>query len=321
MRVLTAVLTMFFSCFAMVGQAHAAFPDRQITLIVPLVPGGTADVLGRLVAQRLSEKYGQSVVVENRSGAGGNIGAAMVARSAPDGYTLLLGTMGIHASYGIYSNLKYDPSKELTTIAVLAELPNALIANPSFPAKTVKEVIALANDKSRQVFYGSAGHGSSTHMSAELFKHLSKAPVEHIPYKGSAAALADLVGGRLNIMFENLPTALPLIRNGDVRAIAVTSGDRAASLPDVPTIREQGLSDYVFTAWMTLAAPSGTPRAVLEKLNKDVAEVMKSDALRSRLKDLGMTPVVENLDATAAYIAAEKKKFDEVIAAANLKVD
>jgi len=299
------------------------YPSRPITLIVPLAPGGTADVIGRLLAQKLGDKYGQTVVVENRPGVGGNIGAEAVSRAKPDGYTLLFGTIGIHSTFQIYPKLTYSPPKDLKPIVILAETPNVLVVPYGEKLASTREVIEKSKADPDQLFFGSAGFGSSTHMAGELFKYQAKAPLSHVPYKGSGPALTDLVGGRLQMMFENLPTALPLIKSGQLRALAVTGAERTPSLPDVPTIAEDGLEGYAFTAWFTVAAPAGTPDDVAKKLNADIREVMQSAALAPRMAELGVTPVPENRDvaATKAFIDGETKKFSTVIKEAGLKAD
>jgi len=313
------------ACAAMLSfaaaSAHAdTYPSKPIRLVVPLAPGGSADVLGRLIAQKLSEKYGQSVIVENRPGVGGNIGAENVARAEPDGYSLLFGTIGIHSTYKIYPNLKYDPAKDLKPVVVLAELPNVLVVPKDSELANTKAVIAASKAHPNTLFFGSAGFGSSTHMAGELFKYQSHADISHIPYKGSGPALTDLVGGRLQLMFENLPTALPLIKSGQLRALAVTSATRAPSLPDVPTIAQDGLPGYAFTAWFTIAAPANTPDAIVDKLNHDIREIMLSKDMAPKLADLGVTPVPGDRDvkATATYIAGQTSTFSQMIQTAHL---
>ncbi|OWT80651.1 MULTISPECIES: tripartite tricarboxylate transporter substrate binding protein [unclassified Achromobacter] len=314
-----AAFAALLSCAA--PAAHAdTYPSKPIRLVVPLAPGGSADVLGRLVAQKLSEKYGQSVIVENRPGVGGDIGAENVARSEPDGYSLLFGTIGIHSTYKIYANLKYDPSKDLKPVVLLAELPNVLVVPKNSELANTKAVIAESKAHPNTLFFGSAGFGSSTHMAGELFKYQSHAEISHIPYKGSGPALTDLVGGRLQLMFENLPTALPLIKSGQLRALAVTSATRAPSLPDVPTIAQDGLPGYAFTAWFTIAAPAHTPDAIVDKLNHDIREIMLSKEMAPKLADLGVTPVPGDRDAkaTATFIAGETSTFSKMIETTHL---
>ncbi len=297
-----------------------AYPAKPIRLVVPFAAGGTADVLGRAIGQELSRAYGQPVVVENRGGAGGNLGAEAVAKSTPDGYTLLLGTIGIHAAYKIYPALGYDPARDLQPVNLLAELPNVLIVNPGFPVQSVKEFIAYATARPGQVFFGSAGNGSSTHMAGELFKQVAGVDLKHVPYKGSSVALTDLVAGQIQSMFENLPTAVPMIKAGKVRALGVTSRERSASLPEVPSIAESGLPGYAFTAWFTLAAPRGVPAAIVNKLNGDINTIMHSAVLAPRWAQLGVLPMSGSAANAEAYFAAETKKWTGVIESANLRI-
>jgi tripartite-type tricarboxylate transporter receptor subunit TctC len=296
-----------------------SYPAKPIRLIVPFAPGGTADVLGRILGQQLSQLYGQPVVVENKPGAAGNLGAEAVAKSSPDGYTLMVGTIGIHAAYKIYSHLNYDPSRDLQPVSLLAEFPNLLIVNPALPVHTLKEFMAAA--KQGELFFGSAGFGSSTHMAGELFKHVSGLNLKHVPYKGSGPALADLIGGQIQVMFENLPTALPMVKSGKARAIGVTSRTRNPSLPDVPSIAEAGLPAYDFTAWFTVAAPRGMPPEILNKLNADINNVMRSAALAPKWQELGVTPMGGTVNSAETFIAAETQKWNNVIASAHLRVD
>lgn len=322
MRKFAAVFCISIFTLATTPVLAQDYPSKSIRLVVPFSPGGSADVLGRLLAQKLNEKYGQPVVVENKPGVGGNIGAEYVSRSAPDGYTLLFGTIGIHSTFDIYPNLNYSPPKDLTPIVILAETPNILIASRKLKLEDTKEIIDASKDKSsnKSLFFGSAGFGSSTHIAGELFKYQSKTNISHVPYKGSGPALMDLVGGQLDIMFENFPTAMPLIQSGDVRAIAVTSANRVKSLLDVPTIAEDGLPGYAFTAWFAISAPAGTPADIVNKLNGDIRDIMNSQELEDRFAKMGVTPVPGDRSAAEAkvYIDDETKKFQNLIQAAKL---
>jgi tripartite-type tricarboxylate transporter receptor subunit TctC len=248
------------------AQGSAPWPSRPVRIIVPFAAGGTADVLGRIMAERLMQRWGQQVVVENRPGAGGNIGAEQVARAPGDGYTLLVGTIGIHAASAIYRNLNYRPTTDLAPVTVLAEMPNAIIVHPSVPARTLEELIALARRQPGGLTFGSAGSGSSTHLAGELFLLQTGTRMQHVPYRGSAAALNDLVAGNIQVMFENLPTVPPLAEANAVRALAVTSAEAVSALPGVPAAQAAGASGYVATAWMTLAAPASIPAPLLERI-------------------------------------------------------
>jgi tripartite-type tricarboxylate transporter receptor subunit TctC len=310
-----ALSTLSGSCYAQ------AYPTKPIRLVVPFAAGGSADVMGRAIATELSKAYNQSVIVENRGGAGGNLGAEAVAKSTPDGYTLLFGTIGIHAAYKIYPKLGYDPAKDLQAVNLLAELPNILIVHPGFAAQTLKEYMAIAGQQPGTIFFGSAGNGSSTHMAGELFKQVSKLDIKHVPYKGSSMALTDVVGGQIQSMFENLPTAVAMVRSGKVRALGVTSRERAPSLPNVPTLIEAGLPGYEFTAWFTIAAPRGVPAAIVGKLNADINTIMHSALLAPKWAEQGVTPMRGDPASAEAFFAAETKKWTAVIESQHLRVD
>jgi tripartite-type tricarboxylate transporter receptor subunit TctC len=317
MRLIAVILS--FSICALFGPSLAQ--ANQIRMIVPFAAGGTADVLGRIVAQQLAALTGNQVVVENRPGSGGNIGAETVAHGPSDGSVLLLGTIGIHAASKIYRTLPYDPAKDLQPVTILAEVPNVLIVHPSVPAKDVKEFLALAREKPGALNFGSAGNGSSTHMIAELFKLKAKADLTHIPYRGSAPALNDLVAGRIQVMFENLPTALPFIQSGDVRALGVTSAARSASLPSLPTIAEAGVPGYEATAWFTIAVASSVPPATVANLNSDIRKVLQEPEVIERFKTLGAVIVGNSVADAKAFFASETAKWNDVIETAQIKID
>jgi tripartite-type tricarboxylate transporter receptor subunit TctC len=290
-------------------------------MVVPFAAGGTADVLGRIVAQQLGTLTGNTVVVENRPGSGGNIGADVVAHGPDDGSVLLLGTIGIHAASKIYRSLPFDPDKELQPVTILAEVPNVLIVNPSVPAKDVKEFIALAKEKPGSLNFGSAGNGSSTHMIAELFKLKAGVNLTHVPYRGSAPALNDLIAGQIQVMLENLPTALPFIQAGSVRALGVTSATRSPSLPDVPTIAEAGVPGYEATAWFTIAVAGSVPPATVEKLNADIRKVLADPGVIERFKSLGAIIVGNSVADAKAYFVSETAKWNNVIETAHIQID
>ena len=315
---LIAVFLSFFGCALF--NASLAQAD-QTRMVVPFPAGGTADVLGRIVAQQLGVLNGGQVVVENRPGSGGIIGAETVARGPSDGSVLLLGTIGIHAASKIYRSLPYDPDRDLQPVTILAEVPNVLIVHPSVPAKDVQEFLALAGAKPGALNFGSAGNGSSTHMIAELFKLKAKVDLTHIPYRGSAPALNDLVAGQIQVMVENLPTALPFIQNGNVRALGVTSATRSASLPDVPTIAEAGVPGYEATAWFTIAVTSSVPPATVEKLNSDIRKILQQPETIERFKALGAVIVGNSVADARAFFVSETAKWNDVIEIAHIKVD
>ena len=302
-------------------SASAQGASSSIRLVVPFAAGGTADVLGRILAQQLTATTGRQVIVENRAGSGGNLGAEMVANGPGDGSVLLLGTIGIHAASAIYRTLPFSPSKDLQPIMIVAEVPNVLIVHRSLPAGSVKEFVTLAKQKPGEINFGSAGNGSSTHMIAELFKLKSGVHLTHIPYRGSGPALNDLIGGQIQAMFENLPTALPLIQAGTVKALGVTSAARSPSLPDLPTIAEAGVVGYDATAWFTVAAASSVPMPVVEKLNADLRAILANPEVVERFRGLGAVIVGGSVSQARAFFASETEKWNKVIEEARIKID
>ncbi|WP_454691741.1 Bug family tripartite tricarboxylate transporter substrate binding protein [Achromobacter aloeverae] len=288
-----------------------SYPSHQVRVVVPYTAGGSADLLGRIVAQKLSEKYKQAFVVENRPGAGGHIGADFVAKAAPDGYTLVVGTIPIHSAYKLYPKLGYDPARDLVAVSIIGEFPSLLIVNRDLPVKTVQDLVALS--KKHPLFYGSAGVGSATHLGAALFNQVAGTTMQHVPYRGSSAAATDLMAGQIQVMFENLPTAVPLAQTGRARAIAVTSKERSPSLPDVPTAAESGEPDYSFTAWYTIAAPAGTPPAITQQLSRDIDQIVHSDALKAKWAEMGVTPVGGTVADNTAYIARQTELWTRII--------
>jgi tripartite-type tricarboxylate transporter receptor subunit TctC len=318
MRLIAIAFSIFLTT---VCTPNSFAQPNQTRIIVPFAAGGTADVLGRIVAQQLGALNGSQVIVENRPGSGGNIGAEVVARGPVDGAVLLLGTIGIHAASKIYRTLPYDPDKDLQPVTILAEVPNVLIVHPSVPAKDVQEFIELARRDPGAINFGSAGNGSSTHMIAELFKLKAQVKLTHIPYRGSAPALNDLMSGQIQAMFENLPTALPFIENGNVRALGVTSATRSPSLPSLPTIGEAGVTGFEATAWFTLATASGVPPAIVEKLNADIRKILQQPDVVARFKGLGAVVVGNSVVDAKIFVVNETMKWNRVIEAAGIKID
>jgi len=305
--------------YSTAADAAGDYPDHPIKFVVPYTAGGSTDLLARIVAQDLSERYGQSVVVENKPGASGHIGAEAVARSKADGYTLLVGAMPIHSAFAIYEHLNYDPVGDLEPVTVLGEFPNILVVHPSVEASSVEEFLALARSQPAQLFYGTAGYGSATHMAAELFAQVAEVQLTHVPYRGSSAAMADLAGGQIQLMFENLPAAVPLVQDGRVRALGVTSRERSTSLPDTPAIAET-VPDYGFTAWYTIAAPKGTPPKIVEKLNADIDAILHSEKLAPRWQEIGVVPKGGSLEQVRGFIGAETEKWSALIEQTGLKM-
>jgi tripartite-type tricarboxylate transporter receptor subunit TctC len=322
MRILKLISAIFGAALIAIAsgaaRADEAYPARAIRIVVPYSAGGTADVLARLFAQHLGALYAQQVVVDNRPGAGGHIGADLVAKSPADGYTLVLGAIGTHAGYAIYKKLPYDPATDLQAVTVLAEVPNVVIVHPSLPVTTILELIAYAKAKPGAIDFGTAGNGTSTHMTAELFKMVAGVELTHVPYRGSAPALNDLIAGQIHAMFENIPTTPPHIRSGAVRALAVTSRVRSPVLPDVPTVAEAGLPAYDATAWFTIAAPAGLPKPVLAKLSADLMGLIATPAVDAQIRELGALPVGNTPQEAERFLAAEREKWTKVIVAAGI---
>ena len=307
--------------FVVLPAAAQQYPSKPIRLIVPFVAGGSADVLSRVLAQRWTQQYGQQVVVENRPGSGGHVGAEAAARAAPDGYTIVFGTIGIHAAYGIYSKLGYDPARDLQAVAMYADVPCVIIVHPSVPAKNVVEFIALAKKNPGYLNFGSAGSGSSTHMVGEWFKLVTGVSLTHVPYKGSAQAMQDLLGGQIESMFENLPTAIAQIKAGKVRALGMTSKMRSPSMPEVVTVAEAGVPGFEATAWFTIAAPAKVPADIIRKLNADMNAFLKAPEMQPRWVEMGVVPLGGSPADAEKFFVSEREKWNKVIKAAGIRGD
>ena len=294
--------------------ASAAYPDHAVTIIVPFTPGGATDILARIMAKELSGRFNQSFVVENRPGAGGNIGTAQVAKAAPDGYTLVMATVGTHAiNQSLYKSLGYDPVKDFAPISRVAMVPNVLVVPAAAPYRDVKQIIAAAKAKPGELTFASAGNGTSIHLSGELFKSMTGVDMRHIPFKGSAPAVTALLGEHVNMMFDNLPSSYPQIKSGKLRAIAVTSATRSTSLPDVPTIAESGLPGYEASSWFGLLAPAATPPAIVKTLDEAVIAVLKKPDVQAQLNEQGAVPHGESPDDFARFIRAETDKWAKTV--------
>jgi tripartite-type tricarboxylate transporter receptor subunit TctC len=314
---LTALFALSASC-----AWSQAYPTKPIRLVVPYPPGGTTDILAREVGQRLSTTLGQPVVIDNRPGAAGNIGTEHVAKSAPDGYTLLMCTVNTHAiNASLYAKLPYDHVKDFTPIILVAAVPNILEVTPSLPVNTVSDLIKLAKEKPGQINFASSGSGTSIHMSGELFKTMAGVDMTHVPYKGSAPAIADLMGGQVQVMFDNLPSSLQQIKAGKLRAIAVTSAQRAPALPDIPTIAESGLPGFEASSWFGVVAPAGTPPAIIARINADLDQWLRSSETREKLLAQGAAAAGGTPEQFAAHIRAETEKWAKVVKVSGAKVD
>ena len=310
--------------FALVtALAHAqTYPTKPIRLVVPFPPGGATDILARDVAQKLTEAWGQSVIVDNRPGAGGNIGSELVAKSAPDGYTLEMGTVGTHAiNASLYAKMPYDHVKDFTPVILVAGVPNVLVVNPAVPANSVAELVAYAKANPGKLNFASSGNGTSIHLSGELFKVMAGVQITHIPYKGSAQALQDLLAGQVQLMFDNLPPSLPQIKAGKLRALAVTSATRAPALPDVPTLAESGLPGFEASSWFGILAPAGTPAPIVAKLNAEVANWLATPEAKEKLLKQGANPAGGTPQDFAKHIAAETAKWAKVVKDSGAKID
>ncbi len=303
------------------AQAQDAYPSRPVKIVVPYAAGGPADLLARMVGEKLGPRLGQPVVIENKPGAGGHTGGELVARSAPDGYTLVLATIAHNGAVKLYKNLRYDPLTELQPVILLAESPSVLLVNQAVPARNVNELLAMARAKPGALSYGSAGNGSAMHMAAELFKHMTKIDYVHVPYRGGAPAMADLLGGQVQMLFESVGTAHQHLKTGKVRALAVTSTTRNPSLPDVPTVAEAGVAGYASVPWYTISAPRGVPPAIIDKLNAEINAVLKSPDFAARWDAHGVLPLGGTPADAARRNRAETDKWSAVITAAGLQAE
>lgn len=303
------------------NAANGAFPTKPVTLVVPNPPGGASDVMARLIGTGLSQMWGQPVVVENRAGAGGSIGAEYVARSAGDGYTLLMGGIASHAiNPALYKNIKYDPLRDFTALTLVGTLANVLLAHPSFPADNVRQMIELVRANPNKYSYASVGNGTSPHLSGELFCEMTGLKMVHVPYKGSAAALNDLLAGQIQLGFDNLSAGIPFIKDKKLKALAVTTKSRSPLLPSVPTIAESGVPGYDLTSWAGLFAPARLPAAVAQKISTDVATILRKPDVAEKLLTLGVTAAPNTPTEFAAFLTSEVNKYRSLSQKANLHI-
>ncbi len=303
------------------ASAQPAYPARPIHIVVTFTTGGAPDILARLIGDRLQADWGQPVVVDNKPGAGGNTGADSVAKSAPDGYTLVVGTVGTHAINGaLYAKMPYDMVRDFAPVTLLATTPNMLVVSPEVPAKTLPEFIALGKKQGKMTF-ASSGAGTSIHVSGELFKTMTGIDMEHIPYKGRATAIPDVLAGRVTMMFDNMPSSLPLVREGKLRALGVTSSKRSPAAPDIPTLAEQGLPGFEAVSWFALFAPAGTPRPVVDKLQVEVKKILALPEVAKRLAEAGLDVVGSTPDELASYQRSEIAKWAKVVKDSGAKVE
>ena len=322
MRISRALACAPLLCVVLASAHAQPWPSRPIRYIVPFAPGGTTDILGRMVAAGLSSSLGQPVVVENKPGQAGSIGAAELARSAPDGYTIGGGTISSHAiNATLYSKLPYDPLKDFAPITMLATLPNMLIVHPSVNAASVRELIALLKANPNKYSFGSAGNGTSQHISGELFKIMTGTQMQHIPYKGSGPMIPDLIAGTIQLSFENITTAYPQVRGGKLRALAVTSAKRSFVAPEVPTMAEAGLAGYDISSWQAMYAPAGTPREIVARLHAETVKALRAPQNQKKLSELGLDAGGMSPEQLTAFMRSEIPRLGKVVRESGAKVD
>lgn len=310
------------AALALTASAHAQqYPTKPIRIIVAYTPAGTTDILARAVGQKMTENWGQPVIVENRPGAAGNIGTEMAAKATPDGYTLLMGTAGTHAiNVNLYRKLGWHSLKSFAPISLVAMVPNIMVVNNAIPARNVKEFIAYAKANPGKLNFGSPGNGSTAHLSLELFKSMTGTNIAHIPYKGSAGVLADVMGGQIALTIDNMPVYLPQVKAGKIRALAVSSAKRSTAAPDLPTIAEAGVPGYDSGAWFGLLAPAGTPKPIVDRLSAETARILRLPDVNKRISELGAEPVGGTPEAFTALIRSEMDKWAKVIREAKVEL-
>ena len=319
---LSLAVSVLLSALPCAGAEAQAYPGRPIRIVVPFPPGGTSDILARSIGQKLTEEWGQQVIADNRPGASGNIAAEFVARSKGDGYTLFINTVGTHAiNPAVFGKLGFDPIKDFTPITNLVNLPTLLLAHPSVPAKTVKELIALAKKRPGELTYSSAGSGSQPHLTAEMFKTMAGVDLLHVPYKGATPQVLDLIGGHVALSFVTAPSGVPPVKAGQLRALGVTSATRIPALPDVPPISEAGVPGYIAVGWNGMLAPAGLPASVLEKLHATVVRIVQTPEMRQRLIDLGAEPSTSTPEEFAALMKSELVKWAKVVRESGAKLE
>jgi tripartite-type tricarboxylate transporter receptor subunit TctC len=304
------------------SAADAPWPSRPIHLVVPYPPGGPLDAVARLTAQKVSADLGEPIVVDNKAGAGGNIGADAVAKAAPDGYTLLLGAVATHAiNPSLYASMPFDSQRDFEPVTQLASTPNVLIVNPALPVKSVAEFIAYAKAHPGALNFGSGSTGSAGHLAGELFKRMAGIEMTHVPYKGAAPAMQDLIAGQVNLMFDNLASALTQIKAGKVRALAVTTAKRTPLAPDLPTIAESGLPGFDINTWFGVFVPAKTPRAIVQRLHDEFAKALAQPDVREKMLGLGAEPVASTPEQFGAYVRSEAAKYAKIVKASGARVD
>ena len=308
--------------FVTIGAHAQAYPSKPIKLVVPFPPGGPLDLAGRAIGQHLSEAWGQPVVVENKPGAGGNIGADMVAKSAPDGYTIVMGALSTHAvNPHLFAKMPYDALKDFAPVTLVAQTPNVLVVNPGVGANSVKDLVALAKASPGKLSFASGSNGSAGHLAGELFKTLAAINIVHVPYKGGAPAMQDLLGGQVQFMFDNLANSMAQLKAGKLKAFAVTTAKRSSLAPDLPTMAEAGVPGFDISTWYGIMAPAGTPPDVVRKLNAEIVKFLASDDMKEKLKAQGAEPAPMSPEQFDAFIRAEHAKYAKIVKDSGAKVD
>jgi tripartite-type tricarboxylate transporter receptor subunit TctC len=319
-RTIGAVLAALVA-LAATDAAAQAWPTRTMRMIVPFPAGGSADTLARLLGPKLSERLGQPFLAENRPGAGGNVGTELVAKAAPDGYTFLMGVSSIAIAPALYGSLAWDPVRSFTPVGLVATTPNIPVVNPSVPARSVQELVALAKTKPGQLNYASGGNGATNHLAGELFKHMTGTEIVHVPYRGNPLAVIDVLNGQVAMMFDFMITSLPHVREGKLRPLAVTGAKRSPQVPDLPTVSEAGVPGYEASTWFAVMAPAGTPSDIVRRLNAELNAALQLADIRERLATLGAEPLGGTSEDVAARLRGDLAKWSEVIRAANIRLE
>ena len=321
MKSLMPVALLAASVLSLPAHAATAFPTKPIRIIVAYTPAGTTDILARAIGQKMSETWNQPVIIDNRAGAAGNIGTEVAARATPDGHTLLMGTAGTHGiNVSLYRKLSWHPVNDFAPVSLSAMVPNIMVVNNALPVKNVREFVAHVKANPGKLSYGSPGNGSTAHLSMELFKSMTGSTIVHIPYKGSAGVLTDVMGGQIAVTIDNMPPYIPQVKAGKIRALAVSTGKRSSAMPDLPTIAEAGVPGYEAGAWFGLLAPTGTPKAVITQLSNETARILKLPDISKRISELGAEPVGSTPEQFAELIKTEIAKWAKVIKDANVEL-
>ena len=316
------VLLLFVVLLTGTTHAQQNYPNRPVRWVVPFAPGGPTDIMSRAIGEKLGQRLGQQFVVDNRGGAGGNIGAEIMARAHPDGYTIMIGHVGTHAiNVTLYQKVPYDPIKDFTPISLLATLPLALVIHPSVQAHSTKDLIALAQKRPGELNFASAGNGGPTHLAGEVFKNMAKINMVHVPFKGNAQGLIETISGRVQMMFSNLLTSMPHVRGGKLRAIAISTAKRSPQAPDLPTVAESGLPGFDVTPWYGVLGPAGLPRAITIRLNSEITEIVKAADMRERFVAQGVDLVSSSPEQFATLIKSELPKWRKIVQDSGAKVD